>query len=1210
MKHFITLMAAMLAGMYATAQTAVTYEEARTLYQNTTKSRVSVHDPSVTYDSSSNRFYIFGSHKAGGWTSDMQNWTYSNPTWRTASSYDASNAAAFVTPAVKKVSKGGSKVSFPAFNAMDWSARSDSGYDINGNMWAPDVIWNPTMRKWCYYLSINGDAWHSSIVLLTADNVTGPYLYQGPVVVCGFYDTTHSYKDTDLELVLGSQSSLPSRYDVGSNWGNRWPHTIDPSVFYDENGKLWMAYGSWSGGIWMLELDESTGLRDYDVTYPSTNGNSDGVTSDPYFGIKIAGGRYVSGEGPYIEHIGNYYFLFVSYGFYSPNGGYEMRVFRSEKPDGPYTDASGTSAIFPYYQMNYGPGGDTRGEKLLGAYNMWGDMTVGECAQGHNSIVAAQDGRTYLVYHTKFNNGTAGHEVRVHQVLLNKSGWLVAAPFEYNGETVGDAEVASRQPFATADIVGTYDLLLHKYGMDYENYEEVTPVRVTLTADGRVTGSMDGTWAIDAGTGYITLTLGGVAYDGVVLEEVMDTQSLHTVSITACSSTGINVWAYKIHPKYAVAWHLNHQTEPLADGQEVSANIDLYGMDLGVENVTFTWTSSHPDIISNIGKYDPTGLDDDTPVTLIAHLESGSYYWEKAFTVTALSDAHALPAADWKTGIVAHYGFDGEPLANTFDTSEQAQLCANGTVTPTLADGDHIRVGKQLHLYFGVNGAECYAAVPNPLIGQTLDEGATVSFWLKRSDDNLWDGLFSFVAGNARLYMTGNTYIGYNDGNTSGTNNWIDLNHPANTATGYLGTNTWQMVTLVVARDALTLYVDGKPRTFLVCNGSCNGNGVGNVGNFDCNLIVDHLARATDFFLGRGSFWGSPDVLFDDLLVYNRPLSGQEVAALWQVVNRDFDFASLPNENTLVAQAYTRLDAIRAMLEVPHRQLAEDADDRLEVVIDNIEQQVAGGLCTNVSRLTDKATKAAVAFLGEATPYDVEQPFDITFLLKNPGMDSNDGWSVPPVIDFSCGEFYQKTFDLQQTVAGLPTGTYQMRCNAFQRPGMAEECTGRETTAFIYASNESKHLAHVTSAAQTVRLGGNESYVNGRYFPNNMEAASIYFAKGLYDNHVTTTIGSQGGDLTLGIKATLMDGFYWCIFDNFRLYAFGTMDADIVDNYDFLKGDVNADGRVTIADVTDLVSHILGIPPSIFIERAADANDDTHISVADVTTIIDIILNK
>ena len=89
----------------------------------------------------------------------------------------------------------------------------------------------------------------------------------------------------------------------------------------------------------MLELDEETGLRDYDITYELT-GTGNGITVDPYFGKKIAGGYYVSGEASYIEYIGGWYFLFVTYGGLTAggvkndynNGGYQMRVFRSESP--------------------------------------------------------------------------------------------------------------------------------------------------------------------------------------------------------------------------------------------------------------------------------------------------------------------------------------------------------------------------------------------------------------------------------------------------------------------------------------------------------------------------------------------------------------------------------------------------------------------------------------------------------------------------------------------------------------------------------------------------------------------------------------------------------------------------------------------------------------------------------------------------------------
>jgi arabinan endo-1,5-alpha-L-arabinosidase len=384
--------------------------------------RVSVHDPSVVWDPSSSSYYIFGSHRGVAKSSNLMSWNAVTVNWATASSANAANNVAFTTPAVKKVKKGGEYVDFPAFDAMAWSKRGNASYNIDGNLWAPDVIYNKSMGKWCMYMSINGDNWYSSIVLLTSDNIAGPYRYQGPVVISGFH-TGNAYKDTDLELVLGTQASLPSRYMApwASTGKPSYPNCIDPCVFYDEQGNLWMSYGSWSGGIFMLELDEDTGLRDYDVTYDTNQ------ASDAYFGKKIAGGYYVSGEASYIEYIGGYYFLFMTYGGLAAggnpsdynNGGYQMRVFRSQNPDGPYVDSKNGSALFNGYYLNFGPkeNDNFRGVNIFGAYGEWGNQTKGnysERSQGHNSIIAAEDGRTYLVYHTRFQNLGEGHEVRVH----------------------------------------------------------------------------------------------------------------------------------------------------------------------------------------------------------------------------------------------------------------------------------------------------------------------------------------------------------------------------------------------------------------------------------------------------------------------------------------------------------------------------------------------------------------------------------------------------------------------------------------------------------------------------------------------------------------------------------------------------------------------------------------------------------------------------
>ena len=897
MKRITAILAAMTMTLAMSAQEnqELTTAEAKALYKSTSKRHVTVHDPSVVWEPSTKRYYIFGSHKAGAYTSDLQNWTTSNPTWKTATATNVANNRAFVTPEVKKIKKGGEEVDFINFNAMEWSARTDAGYNVDGNMWAPDVIWNEQMQKWCMYLSINGDAWHSSIILLTADRVTGPYLYQGPVVICGFQDSGHSYKDTDLELVIGEQKSLPTRYNVGGNWGRRWPHTIDPAVFYDEDGKLWLVYGSWSGGIWMLELDEATGLRDYNVSYPSTNGNSDGVTSDPYFGKKVAGGFYVSGEGPYIEHIGNYYYLFVSYGFFDSVGGYVMRVFRSVKPDGPYRDASGRSAIFSNYAMNYGNNADNRGVKIMGAYSDWGFMQQGELSQGHNSIIAAQDGRTYLVYHTRFNSGNEGHQVRVHQVFQTKNGWLVASPFEYNGEQLTDTDIATRSLYTTDEIIGTYQLLNHKYGMDYKNREVVTPVKVTLHADGTVSGAYSGTWAVEEGTSYLTLKLGSTTYNGVLFQQQMDDQSIKSISFSALSAGGINVWGYKMEPKYELAWQLNHQKVPVANNTTVNKDVDLYGMDQHMDNTLFSLSSDQPDIISPYGKYNPTGLTDDTPVTLTVRAQTNNYYWQQSYNVIAAKET-AL-TADWQTGLLAHYGFDDDALANTFNRNEQAELKRNSTTKlPTLADDEPLRTGSYVHLNAGENGKESFVAVPNPLYGKDLSNGATISFWVKRTDANLWDALFALVNGEARLYMTGNLYVGFNDNNGK----WLDINHPNRVKPSNLTVGKWHLVTITFEQKAtsttggVTFYIDGTKRSGDNFNGSIDGTSVTSKSAFDYSLLLSHLAACPTLCLGNGSFWGSPDASFDDLLIYDRALAMAEVAALNLMENRVFDFHSLP----------------------------------------------------------------------------------------------------------------------------------------------------------------------------------------------------------------------------------------------------------------------------------------------------------------------------
>lgn len=68
-----------------------------------------------------------------------------------------------------------------------------------------------------------------------------------------------------------------------------------------------------------------------------------------------------------------------------------------------------------------------------------------------------------------------------------------------------------------------------------------------------------------------------------------------------------------------------------------------------------------------------------------------------------------------------------------------------------------------------------------------------------------------------------------------------------------------------------------------------------------------------------------------------------------------------------------------------------------------------------------------------------------------------------------------------------------------------------------------------------------------------------------------------------------------------------------VNKVQFLRGDVNRDGSITIADVTALVNVLLGkddTEPYVYDHEAADANADGSITIADVTALVNILLVK
>lgn len=889
----LLLLCAMSQGISAQDMVEVTNSEISLLNRTKNHQRVSVHDPSIV-DTGTGTYYIFGTHNAVARSTDLINWSgvdnsrlyglrNSNGVV-TATDFNNAfekNMTTKVTALVNGVAK---EVKFGNFNCEEWMTANNT--TVAGNIWAPDVIWNKDMKKWCMYLSLNGNTWSSVIVLLTASNIEGPYVYEGPVVYSGFINGTNeriSWKKTDLELVIGTQSTLPSRYNRGGDWGTFWPNNIDPCVLYDEEGQLWMSYGSWSGGIFMLKLDNKTGLRDYLTTYPLVTDGGGRATSDPYFGKRIAGGYYVSGEGSYIQHIGDYYYLFMTYGGLESNKGYVMRSFRSNNVDGPYTDAKGKSAIFSWYEMNYGTNdANTVGNLLMSSYNGLGFQTTGEVAQGHNSAFVDSKNRNFLIYHTRFTGGGEGFQDRVHQLFVNKKGWLCAAPFEFDGETLTDDSIKANFKYTSKDILGEYQFMQHRYKLNNEARECVTPVTVTLTEDGKVTGGASGTWSLTDGTGYITVKLGNVTYDGVVCDQTVDGYQYKSIAITGLSTTGTVLWGWKMAPSSAIAYTVKNSTSNVKSGNVVihqDFNYDTY------YGTVSQWISSNEEVLTNDGKYNPA--DENIDVTLIHRLTNGNRYYDETYKMKVLAATET--DGDYKSGLAAYYNFDEKPITNMLDTEQSATLSKqSGGTMPELAY-DIARFGQTMYVKGGDDADKTCGVVRmgNPLYGQTDMKGMSISFWVKRLENDLWGTLFAFVNTNPafitkqnNLSFSGNTYLAFDNGTDT-----FAVNYP-NVERTVIESGKWKFVTITIApEDGVKIYVNKIRRSNVFASTAGTS-----AKDFDFQKVLDLLSASQYLCLGKGNGHGGASALYDDLFVHNRALTSDDVGALYAAVTRVTDF--------------------------------------------------------------------------------------------------------------------------------------------------------------------------------------------------------------------------------------------------------------------------------------------------------------------------------
>lgn len=245
----------------------------------------------------------------------------------------------------------------------DWI--TDVAESQRGHFWAPDVI--RLGDTWHVYYSVSAFGRNTSAIALATSKSLDP---ESP-----------DYGWSDDGIIFRSQPGDPY-------------NAIDPEMTLDEDGRLWMAFGSFWGGLHMIELDPETGRR---------------IAADSEIIHLASKDRQVNEiEAPAIYFHDGYYYLFVNWGICcrGVESTYEIRVGRSREISGPYVDKEDQ------------PLTDGGGSLLLETQGPF-------IGPGHPAIFE-EDGRHWLSVH--FYDGT--QEGRPHLAIRpltwDEDGWLAS----------------------------------------------------------------------------------------------------------------------------------------------------------------------------------------------------------------------------------------------------------------------------------------------------------------------------------------------------------------------------------------------------------------------------------------------------------------------------------------------------------------------------------------------------------------------------------------------------------------------------------------------------------------------------------------------------------------------------------------------------------------------------------------------------------------
>ncbi|MDD3430949.1 MAG: family 43 glycosylhydrolase, partial [Bacteroidales bacterium] len=322
-------------------------------------------------------------------------------------------------------------------------------------IWAPYIMKAGNEYR-LYYSAIFSDTGRAMIVLATSDSPEGPWTNRGWIV--------HSTNTTVF-------------------------NAIDPTVTIGKDSSHWMLWGSWTQGIYAIELDPATGLRKGDLnSYKRISRN----------GPQNTWGWTSSYEGPEVIYYPelDYYYLFVAQG--ALGNVYHTRVARSKNPDGPYYDYYGNNVnytvnkdiypliCYPYQFQNHS---GWQGISHVSAFTSGGDYFL--MNQGRPSFLP-----TMMIMHTR-------------KISWTPDGWPTLSPQRYARPGIMPLITRDSIPGKWEEI-RLYELMMSN-GLAEPLGEDEAPEKflcksntMTFNTDGRFSsGFGSGSWNFTNDTLYI-----------------------------------------------------------------------------------------------------------------------------------------------------------------------------------------------------------------------------------------------------------------------------------------------------------------------------------------------------------------------------------------------------------------------------------------------------------------------------------------------------------------------------------------------------------------------------------------------------------------------------------------------------------------------------------------------------------------------------------